>query len=103
LTLKVKFTDFQQISRSKFVDDAIDSLADLERLSLGLLEPLLPKDSRPTAGFVAISAPPESRVRPSCETSGHLRRGERGASRSLSPPQTGLVFLRPAGRLLLQR
>jgi DNA polymerase-4 len=42
LTLKVKFADFQQITRSKSVDDAIDRLADLERLSLGLLEPLLP-------------------------------------------------------------
>jgi DNA polymerase IV len=41
LTLKVKFTDFQQVTRSK-TDGAIDSLADLERLSLGLLEPLLP-------------------------------------------------------------
>jgi DNA polymerase IV len=42
LTLKVKFTDFQQITRSKSVGGAIDGLADLERLSLGLLEPLLP-------------------------------------------------------------
>ena len=42
LTLKVKFANFQQITRSKSFDDAIDSLADLERLSLGLLEPLLP-------------------------------------------------------------
>jgi DNA polymerase IV len=42
LTLKVKFADFQQIGRSRSVDGAIDSLADLERLSLGLLEPLLP-------------------------------------------------------------
>jgi DNA polymerase IV len=42
LTLKVKFADFQQITRSKSVEDAIDSFADLERLSLGLLEPLLP-------------------------------------------------------------
>ena len=42
VTLKVKFADFQQITRSKSVKDAIDSLADLERLSLGLLEPLLP-------------------------------------------------------------
>jgi DNA polymerase IV len=42
LTLKVKFADFQQITRSRSVDDAIDSLSDLERLSLGLLEPLLP-------------------------------------------------------------
>jgi DNA polymerase-4 len=44
LTLKVKFANFQQITRSKSVDDAIDSLADLERLSLGLLEPLLPTE-----------------------------------------------------------
>jgi DNA polymerase-4 len=42
VTLKVKFADFRQITRSKSFDDAIDSLADLERLSLGLLEPLLP-------------------------------------------------------------
>jgi DNA polymerase IV len=34
--------DFRQITRSKSFDDAIDSLADLERLSLGLLELLLP-------------------------------------------------------------
>jgi hypothetical protein len=36
--LKVKFADFQQITRSKSVGEAIDSLADLERLSVGLLE-----------------------------------------------------------------
>ncbi len=42
VTLKVKFTDFEQITRSKTVGDTIDSLADLEQLSLGLLEPLLP-------------------------------------------------------------
>jgi len=44
VTLKVKFADFQQITRSKSVGDAIDNLADLERLSLGLLEPLLPME-----------------------------------------------------------
>jgi DNA polymerase-4 len=44
VTLKVKFGNFQQITRSRSVDDAIDSLADLERLSLGLLEPLLPTE-----------------------------------------------------------
>jgi DNA polymerase-4 len=44
VTLKVKFADFQQITRSKSFGDAIDSLADLERLSLGLLEPLLPTE-----------------------------------------------------------
>ena len=44
VTLKVKFADFQQITRSKSFGDAIDSLADIERLSLGLLEPLLPTE-----------------------------------------------------------
>ena len=42
VTLKVKFADFQQITRSKSIAGSIDSLADLEQLSLGLLEPLLP-------------------------------------------------------------
>jgi DNA polymerase IV len=42
--LNVKFADFQQITRSKSVGDAIDNLAELERLSLGLLEPLLPTE-----------------------------------------------------------
>ena len=40
----LKFADFQHITRSKSVADAIDSLADLKRLSLGLLEPLLPTE-----------------------------------------------------------
>jgi DNA polymerase IV len=38
----MKFADFQVITRSKSVGNAIDSFADLESLSLGLLEPLLP-------------------------------------------------------------
>jgi len=38
----MKFADFQQITRSKSVGNAIDSFADLESLSLSLLEPLLP-------------------------------------------------------------
>ena len=42
VTLKVKFADFRQITRSKSVADVIDSLAELESLSLSLLEPLLP-------------------------------------------------------------
>jgi DNA polymerase IV len=44
VTLKVKFANFQQITRSKSAGEAVDSLADLERLSLGLLEPLLPTE-----------------------------------------------------------
>ena len=38
----MKFADFQVITRSKSVGNAIDSFADLESLSLSLLEPLLP-------------------------------------------------------------
>jgi hypothetical protein len=37
------------------------------------------------------------------ECSGHLRRGGRSASNPTLTPQTGLVFLRLAGRLLLRR
>ena len=46
LTLKMKFADFQVITRSKSVGNAIDSFADLESLSLGLLESLLPPKKR---------------------------------------------------------
>src|SRR5450631_3923998 len=42
VTLKVKFADFQQITRSKSVGDAIDSLTVLERLSFGFLKTRLP-------------------------------------------------------------
>ncbi|WGJ16443.1 DNA polymerase IV [Methylocapsa sp. D3K7] len=44
ITLKVKFADFQQITRSKSVADAIETFAELKHLSLGLLEPLLPME-----------------------------------------------------------
>jgi DNA polymerase-4 len=48
VTLKVKFADFQQITRARSPGGAIESLADLERLSLALLEPIPPmgKDVR---------------------------------------------------------
>jgi DNA polymerase-4 len=42
VTLKIKYADFQQITRSKSLGGDIDSLAELERLSFGLLEPLMP-------------------------------------------------------------
>jgi len=42
VTLRIKYADFQQITRRKSAGDAIDSFAELERLSLGLLEPLMP-------------------------------------------------------------
>jgi len=38
VTLKVKFADFQQITRSKTVGDTIDSLANLEQLSPEMVE-----------------------------------------------------------------
>ena len=45
---------------------------------------------------------PERRVPPRLRNPGHLRRGG-PARRVRSPPQTGLLFLRPAGRRLLRR
>ncbi len=41
-TLKLKFSDFQQITRSRSVAEPITSRQELERISLKLLEPLLP-------------------------------------------------------------
>ena len=54
VTLKVKFADFQQITRSKSIGDAIDSLAGLECLSLVLLEPLLPTEKGAPARDLAV-------------------------------------------------
>lgn len=42
LTLKVKFADLQQISRSRTITTAIQTGADLEALALALLQPLFP-------------------------------------------------------------
>nr|WP_244639417.1 DNA polymerase IV [Aureimonas endophytica] len=42
VTLKVKFADFQQITRSQSVPLAVSNRAELERLGLGLLQPLMP-------------------------------------------------------------
>jgi DNA polymerase-4 len=56
VTLKVKFADFQQITRSKSVGDAIYSLADLECLSLGLLEPLLPTEKEVRVLGISLSS-----------------------------------------------
>ena len=53
VTLKVKFADFQQITRSKSMGDSIDSLANLELLSFALLEPILP--TRKGVRFLGIS------------------------------------------------
>jgi DNA polymerase-4 len=56
VTLKVKFADFQQITRSKSIGDAIDSLAGLECLSLVLLEPLLPTEKRVRLLGISLSS-----------------------------------------------
>jgi DNA polymerase-4 len=42
VTLKVKYADFRQITRSRTLSVAIGGQAELERISLELLEPLLP-------------------------------------------------------------
>ena len=56
VTLKIKYADFQQITRSKSLGEAIDSLIDLERLSLGLLEPLLPLKKRVHLPGISLSS-----------------------------------------------
>ena len=43
-TLKLKFSDFQQITRSKSVAEPIASRQSLDQISLGLLKPLLPAE-----------------------------------------------------------
>ena len=58
----MKFADFRQITRSKSFDDAIDSLADLERLSLGLLEPLLPPRKGVRLLGISLSSLTEARA-----------------------------------------
>jgi DNA polymerase-4 len=56
VTLKVKYADFQQITRSKSIGGAIDSLAGLDCLSLVLLEPLLPTEKRVRLLGISLSS-----------------------------------------------
>lgn len=42
VTLKVKFADFQIVTRSRSISDAVGGRGDLEEISLDLLRPLLP-------------------------------------------------------------
>ncbi len=42
VTLKVKYADFRQITRSQSLSEAVASRTELERLSLALLQPLMP-------------------------------------------------------------
>ena len=55
-TLKVKFADFEQITRSASGTDPIDSRAGLERAALDLLAPLLPVRKRVRLLGVTVSA-----------------------------------------------
>jgi DNA polymerase IV len=41
-TLKIKFADFETISRSQSLCDPVDSRPELERVAIGLLERLMP-------------------------------------------------------------
>jgi DNA polymerase-4 len=69
VTLKVKFADFQQITRSKSVGYAIDNLADLERLSLGLLEPLLPTRKGVRLLGISLSSLTQAQATERCQLS----------------------------------
>jgi DNA polymerase IV len=42
VTLKVKYADFQQVTRRRTGEAAVASLAELERFSYALLEPIFP-------------------------------------------------------------
>lgn len=44
VTLKVKFSDFQQITRSRTVSTAAASVSDIENIAQSLLEPLFPSE-----------------------------------------------------------
>jgi hypothetical protein len=70
VTIKVKFNDFEIITRSRSVPDAVSSRSDVERLSVGLLqnETPLPKPVRLLGVSLsgAVRRPPDhelSRVR----------------------------------------
>ncbi|VFU10676.1 DNA polymerase IV [Methylocella tundrae] len=63
ITLKVKYADFKQITRSRSGEDVIASLADLERLSLGLLAPLLPVKKGVRLLGVSLSSLSQTRVK----------------------------------------
>jgi DNA polymerase-4 len=69
VTLKVKFADFQQITRSRSVADTIETLADLERLSLGLLEPLLPTEKGVRLLGISLSSLEQMQATERCQLS----------------------------------
>ena len=56
MTLKVKYADFRQITRSRSLSHDIQSRALLERISLDLLSPLLPTQQGVRLLGVTLSA-----------------------------------------------
>ncbi|PBB64192.1 hypothetical protein CK228_34505 [Mesorhizobium sp. WSM4312] len=61
VTLKVKFADFQQITRSRTAEFPMHALADVEQLAASLLNPFSPRRRDPIARchpFIAFEAPP---------------------------------------------
>jgi DNA polymerase-4 len=69
VTLKVKFADFQLITRSRSVAGTIETLADLERLSLGLLEPLLPTEKGVRLLGISLSSLEQMQATERCQLS----------------------------------
>lgn len=56
VTLKVKYQDFHQITRSQTLSAAVDSAAELERRTLALLQPLFPSAKGVRLLGVTVSA-----------------------------------------------
>ena len=56
VTLKVKYADFRQITRSRSLAEAVADRATLEQVSLELLAPLLPVDKGVRLLGVTLSA-----------------------------------------------
>jgi DNA polymerase-4 len=56
VTLKIKFADFEVISRSRSLSDPVGSRPELERVAIGLLEKLIPTQKAVRLIGVSISA-----------------------------------------------
>jgi DNA polymerase IV len=56
VTLKIKFADFEVISRSRSVPDPVGSRIELERIAIGLLEKLIPMPKAVRLLGMSISA-----------------------------------------------
>jgi DNA polymerase IV len=56
VTLKIKFADFEIISRSQSLSDPVGSRPELERVAIGLLERLMPAPKAVRLLGVSLSA-----------------------------------------------